>query len=231
MGIGIGQNWRFAIFTGISGYSPIPRLRLRDPEIERLLEVAQTPFLSQDLTLSPTLERSDEECARDFAILLIMLEGGLFIEEIVALRTCAIEQNSRKPAIAFIRYDRRPQRQKLLSNQSIMATKQYLLMRKAPARANVSLFLTCPQQNGRRRPLTSSSLWSRLRRLMMAAEVDRDRITPYALRNSFAKRFIDGGGDLRELGTILGITDFRATENYVSDLQSKMINYEVGEEW
>lgn len=205
MGIAIGQNWRHAIFIGITGFSPSYRFRLMKPQQERLLKVARRSIFSSG-GFSQAVTRSMESCARDYGIIAIMLYGGLFIEEVVSLEANSIiaedDENSR---IFITGLDGEKRCQPLVSKVAAEAVSEYLSITGRKTDKRGRMFLSTLSETNEREPLTVKFLFSLLELLMQEAEVPNYRITPYALRNSFSKEWLDSGRDVGELQRILGI--------------------------
>jgi integrase/recombinase XerD len=63
------------------------------------------------------------------------------------------------------------------------------------------------------KPLTRQAVFKILRRLSLAAGLNRD-ISPHKLRHSFATHLVQGGADLRSVQVMLGHADLRTTEIY-----------------
>ena len=63
------------------------------------------------------------------------------------------------------------------------------------------------------KPLTRQAVFKILRRLALAAGINRD-ISPHKLRHAFATHLVQGGADLRSVQVMLGHADLRTTEIY-----------------
>lgn len=224
MGIGIGQNWRHAIFFGITGLSAFYRFGLLKTQQQRLLKVARHQIFSSAKS-SQAVTRSAEGCARDYAIIAIMLYGGLFIEEVVSLEANSIIAEDDENFSIFITGSNGEKRcQPLISKVAVEAVSEYLTIADRKTDRRGPLFLSTLSESREREPLTAEFLFSLLELLMQEAAIPSYRITPYALRNSFSKEWLDSGRDVRKLQEILGIKDSRSMSVYVAFLDDFFIN-------
>lgn len=221
MGIAFGQNWRYAIFQAIGGFGPYYFFRLSKRDQQELLDVAQRGINEH---CAPRI-RSLERCARDYAIAAIMLYGGLFVEEVVSLRRDAISSDKNNHhRISFVGTDGENYSQPLLSQTAAKAVTSYLLFANRRMDKKGSLFVSISRDP---KALTPSYAFSQLSSLMHCAGIEADRITPYVLRNSFSKEFLDAGGDVEELRRILRIRSHKAMNHYLNQLKNPFIDPEL----
>ncbi|MBN1310778.1 MAG: tyrosine-type recombinase/integrase [Anaerolineae bacterium] len=94
-----------------------------------------------------------------------------------------------------------------MSNVARKALEDYLAMR--PESADGALFLSRDEQSR----MTSRSVQHMVSRAAQIAGSER-RVTPHALRHTFASRYLEAGGTLAELRDILGHTNIATTDRY-----------------
>ena len=72
-----------------------------------------------------------------------------------------------------------------------------------------SLFLTAKAE-----PLTRQAFWALVKRYAALAGIDPARVSPHALRHSFATHLLNHGADLRALQMLLGHSALSTTQIY-----------------
>ncbi|NLI79998.1 MAG: tyrosine recombinase XerC [Candidatus Riflebacteria bacterium] len=170
---------------------PLPRV-LSPSEAERLLGAPDSSLLG----------------TRDRAILEIMYGSGLRVSEVAGLTIGAVDLHERT---LCVRGKGRKDRVVPLSPAAAQAVSGYLDRREheQPAGAALpALFL-----NRFATPLTARSMARLLARRSLQAGLP-DRVSPHALRHSFATHLLDGGADLRAVQEMLGHASLSTTQIY-----------------
>jgi integrase/recombinase XerD len=62
--------------------------------------------------------------------------------------------------------------------------------------------------------MTRQNFFALIRKLALAAGIDRERVSPHVLRHAFATDLLEGGADLRSIQMMLGHADLSTTEIY-----------------
>ncbi|MBC7264948.1 MAG: tyrosine recombinase XerC [Chloroflexi bacterium] len=153
---------------------------------------------------------------RDRAILEVLYGGGLRVSEVVELNVSSIDWGRHELRVWG---KGAKERIALLGEPAIKALKAYLEAGR-PAllegkETTPALFLN---RLGTR--LSARSVMSILRKYGRLAGLEK-RVTPHALRHSFATHLLDGGADLRSVQELLGHEQITTTQIYTHVSQSR----------
>jgi integrase/recombinase XerD len=195
---------RFLVSRQVLPADPVARLRVRraPARLPRALAAGEmTTLLAQP---------AERECRglRDRALLELLYACGLRVSEAVALRG---PQMNLEAGFVTVLGKGGKERVVPLGRPARVALEAYLgrerprLLRDRPS---PYVFLG---PGGR--PLTRQAVWKLVRRRALAAGIDR-RVSPHALRHSFATHLLAGGADLRVVQTLLGHVDIATTQIY-----------------
>jgi integrase/recombinase XerC len=161
-------------------------------------------FLSEDDMVSfiEAPDTSTESGRRDRAILEMLYSAGIRVSELVGLNVDDVDLISN---VIKVRGKGRKERLVPLGNKSVVATHDYLRIRRDQSRA---LWLN---KNGTR--LSDRSVRNIVNKHMLRAALTR-RISPHVLRHSFATHLLDRGADLRSVQELLGHANLSSTQIY-----------------
>ncbi|TKS53268.1 site-specific tyrosine recombinase XerD [Luteimonas yindakuii] len=209
-------------FTGLvarGARSDDPTALLDAPRQGRLLPKALTEGQIEALLAAP--DTGSVEGLRDRAMLELMYACGLRVSELVGLAANGV--NLRQ---GVVRVTGKGSRDRLvpLGEEAQHWLEQYLAQSRAqlaargdaaasPARsappATGLLFLGRGGQ-----PLSRQRFWSMVKGYAAAAGIDPTRVSPHALRHSFATHLLNHGADLRALQMLLGHSSLSTTQIY-----------------
>ncbi len=167
---------------------------LSESEIEALLHA---PNVSKDIGL------------RDRSMLETLYGAGLRVSELVSLPLGAVNR-----AEGWVRLTGKGARERLvpLGEHAVHWLNEYM----ERARPNLSkkglsndLYITA-----RGRQMTRQTFWNNIRKYATAAGISGEKITPHALRHSFATHLLDHGSDLRTIQQLLGHSNLSTTQIY-----------------
>ncbi len=196
--------YRYLVREGILATNPLVNLAI--PRVERRLPA----FLSLD-EVTRLLNAPDPATPaglRDRAILELLYSSGLRISELVSLTTDQVDIPARR---AIVRGKGSKERIVLFGEPAIAALLRYVREARpilAGDRQPRALFLNA-QGDG----LSARWVQHLLRVYAPQAGIQR-RVTPHALRHTFATHMLDGGADLRVVQSLLGHSSLSTTQVY-----------------
>ncbi len=173
-------------------------------------------FLTVDevFTLLETPGEGDAFALRDKAILEILYSTGMRVAELVAL-----DMNTLDFDTAMIKVTGKGHRQRLvpMGRPAIVALEKYLAQRELLIRQAIQsgkqMEIDAVFLNGRGGRLTARSV-ERLVKMYGRRAGITARVTPHALRHSFATHLLEMGADLRSVQELLGHASLSTTQKY-----------------
>jgi integrase/recombinase XerC len=194
-----------------------PAELVQTPKAEKYMPI----FLSVDdmNTLLSMPHPTDARGLRDRAILELFYSAGIRLSELTGLNLDAIDDAQE---LLKIRGKGRKVRIVPVGRQALTALKAYLEKREAllhpeADRPNGPVFLS---SRGRR--LTPRSVQRILDKAVLMSGISR-KISPHALRHSFATHLMDAGADLRSIQELLGHESLSTTQKYTSVSVSRLM--------
>lgn len=154
---------------------------------------------------------------RDYALVQLLVQTGLRVGEVSALRLADIELRERTGNLRVRDGKGRKERQVPLNATARRALRQYLEQR-PNAGAEASLFLS-----GRDTPLPIRSIQAIIGRLADRAHIERVPVSAHTLRHTFALSFLRANpGKLVELASLLGHESLDTTAVYTQPSQDDL---------
>ena len=201
-----------------------PPAKLANPRLAKRLPVfldeEEAMFLVEAPDLGTTLG------ARDRALLETLYSGGLRVSELVAMN---IQDMDLGAGVVRVMGKRARERLAPLGTQAISALRNYLqgprllLLAKAPLSFENAVFL-----NRRGRRLTDRGVRKLIDKYVEQVCLER-KISPHALRHSFATHLLNAGADLRSVQEMLGHVSLASTQIYthVTDIRLQQVYREA----
>ena len=194
---------RSLVVRGVLAADPAARVRIRRPpaRLPRALGAGDVN------TLLAQPAEQERRGLRDRALLELLYACGLRVSEATALRASQLNL-----AAGFVTVLGKGGKERVvpLGRHARTAIEEYLA-RERPlllrGRPSPFVFL-----GPRGRPLTRQAVWKLVQRRALAA-LGR-RVSPHALRHTFATHLLSGGADLRIVQTLLGHADIGTTQIY-----------------
>ncbi len=187
-----------------------PMALVEKPRRERVLIRPLTPEQATALLAQPNTHRVDG--LRDRAMMMLMLDSGLRVSEVIAVETERIDWLSR--TLVVLGKGRR-ERSVPFSDKTSQVLKEYAAARAQRVIQAPNFFL------GRTgKPLERHKIRKLVAKYGAKAGIRGVRVSPHSLRHTFAILYIRGGGDAFSLQLILGHADPSTTKIYINLAQS-----------
>jgi site-specific recombinase XerD len=195
--------WSWLVEEDIIDTNPFSRLRIPKPPRKIIITFLQSHLQS----LLSVINRSAEGY-RDMVIILILLDTGLRVNELIKLKTDNVWLEE-----SVIKVLGKGNKERLIpiGRQIQRLLWRYITQyRPEPARPNLdNLFLT---HDGR--PLTKNRIDSLMKHYGEKTGLIGVRCSPHTLRHTFAVSYLRNGGDVFSLQRILGHSSLEMTRRY-----------------
>ncbi len=152
---------------------------------------------------------------RDYTILTLLLECGIRVRGLTDIRIDDINLND---GYVKIRGKNGSERHVPVQNRMKQQLRKYLKLRGEVG--NDYLFITIEEN-----PLTKRQVQQRIRDYGKKAGIKNVRVSPHTVRHTFAKFYVQNGGDPFSLRQILGHNSFEMVNRYVN-----MFSNEIGKQ-
>jgi integrase/recombinase XerD len=195
--------FKFCLREGIAQSNPTREVRSarRGRPIPKQLSPADID------SLISSIDGDDPLSLRDRAMYELVYATGLRVSELVEITTTRV--NLREGYLTVVGKGSK-ERAVPIGRRAQMAIRRYLADGRPlldPDGKSPRLFV-----RGRGKPLSRQGFWKRLGERALAAGIRR--VSPHALRHSFATHLLDGGADLRAVQMMLGHADLSTTQIY-----------------
>ena len=199
----------------------LPRA-LPEDTVTALLETARavaaaTPASTERRRAAGELQRERLAHARNVAIVSVLLQSGMRVGELVALKRGDLDHRARS---AIVKGKGKKERVVWFGDNAWSALQAYLKMRTDGATKRALAELPLFARHDRRTgdcvlPLTTQRVEQIFAMLVEAADLDLPfRPTPHSMRHTFATRVLDACGDLAAVQDLLGHASPATTRRY-----------------
>ena len=157
---------------------------------------------------------------RNTAIIVLLLNTGIRISELLALNLNNIQEEDEEYYITVLGKGKR-ERRLLLNEMTINSLKRYLSVRPDNNPEEEALFL-----NKNRKRLTRQAVGQLINRYVKEAKLPPKaaNISPHKLRHSLATLLLNNGENIRVVQDILGHTNINSTQKYTHIVDSEKDN-------
>lgn len=148
--------------------------------------------------------------ARNYAILLLMLDTAIRLSEVTAMDLNDIDWTN---STIKIHGKGRKERYVQFSTDTALALKKYLLYHPRE--------LDCVWLSEEGKALKPNAIKLLFQRLKERAGITDVRCSPHTMRHSSACMFLDNGGSIQDLQQLLGHSSLKSTEIYIETVRQK----------
>jgi len=208
--------YRYLIREGVVGVNPAALVQL--PRCEKYIPVV----LSADEIMAILRTKFNEDAAgsRDRAIIELFYSAGIRLSELTGLN---MEDIRLQEGLVKVRGKGRKERVVPVGRPALKAVEAYLQkrqkLRKNAATGNGEDALFLSARGKRMNPRGVARV---VERLVRESGIAR-KISPHALRHTFATHLLDAGADLRSIQEMLGHSSLSTTQKYTSVSVSRLM--------
>ncbi len=156
---------------------------------------------------------------RDASMVIFLLNTGLRLNEVINLQMEDLRLSERKGQI-FVRQGKgSKQRTVPLNSHAYKAIEEWQKIRPDHTK---NTFVFIPLETESARALSSRAIQRAVRRLGKLA--DLPRLSPHALRHTFAKNLVNSGVSIEKIAALLGHSNLNTTRIYITPSQQDLEN-------
>jgi len=209
----------FLTWAGSMGAHRLPgeviRTALRTPtgSVQRPYSALSEPEIGALLAAAPTV--------RDSALLAVLLGGGLRVSEAVALDVAAVREDGAGGTVLYVRQGKgRKDRTVPVRGEVAAIVRRYLADGGRLLGSAGPLFRSHDRGAARRQRsrLSSRAVGAVVARCAAGAGIQAKKVSPHALRHTYALRCLRHGGNVMAVSKLLGHASIVTTQRYVDHL-------------
>lgn len=156
-----------------------------------------------------TIDRSDDQGKRDYAVFLTIYASGLRVSEVTTLLIQHVKDHT-----LLVKGKGSKERVVPIADVAVIAIDDYLKTRDDSKK---ELFL-----DDKGEPLTRFFIFRKIKFYLKKADLSKD-ISPHTLRHAFATHLLDGKADLRLIQELLGHSSIKTTDRYTHVAKEKLL--------
>ncbi|GHO44450.1 hypothetical protein KSX_26130 [Ktedonospora formicarum] len=154
---------------------------------------------------------------RDYVIILLLLDTGIRVGELCGLTLDTVFLSIADQVFVKVLGKGRHQREVGLISEVAQQLWKYVNVHRHPRDQDVkAVFLS---RNGE--PLTINGIQQLVQEAGKRANIKGARVSPHTFRHTFARMFLENGGDVYKLSVLLGHSSVVVIENYLKDFESR----------
>ena len=178
-------------------------------------------FLSRDdvRNMIQTAESNNDFCFQRTAVMLkLMYACGLRVSELVSLPLNCINKEKKQ---IFVKGKGAKERIIPIAEEAINCVLQWIELRNFLDKGKAKPFLF-PSHTSISGHITRDAFFKNIKKVALLTGLDETKISPHALRHSFATHLLDRDADLRSVQSMLGHEDISTTEIYTHVLTNSI---------
>lgn len=201
--------WSWIVTEGVIDRSPF--VGMPPPKVPKKKITPFTQEQIQKLLLAATNTRSPR---RDVAILLMLLDTGMRVGELVSLTIADVDLTHRKATVKGKGGKIRDVYWSPITGRALIAYLRERTIETSPHETDPLWIAACGRNSGA--ALTQWGVRQIMERLEEATGITGVRCSPHTMRHTFALEFLGEGGDVFSLMRILGHEDLATTKRYIN---------------
>lgn len=190
-----------------------PAVRLEFPKVEKKIRSAFADEQLQEMIDS--FDLSTEQGFRDYIILLLLTDTGLRRAEVASLRVEDVQADY----IRVLGKGRKERRVGISPELSTLLWK-YVNKYRHPLNPDEPMLFLSTGRGNVGRPFGRGGMGGLMARLKKKMGIDDVRLSAHTFRHTFAKMYLEEGGDVFSLSRELGHSDIKTTQRYLEDFSS-----------
>jgi integrase/recombinase XerD len=193
-----------------------PAMNLDNPKVSRY--VIKTFTEEQIKAMVEVCDLGTMVGFRDYTIMMLLLDTGIRASELCGLTMDRVYLSVMDHAFVKVMGKGRKEREVGISTEVAECLWKYIhVHRKPKERGEQRLFI-----NLFGAPLTLAGVEQMLQEVAKRATITGVRVSPHTFRHTFARMFLENGGDVYKLSLLLGHSSVAVTENYLKDFESRV---------
>ena len=192
-----------------------PATNLDNPKVGRY--VIKTFTEEQIKSMLDACDTSTMVGFRDYTIILLLLDTGIRVSELCGLTLDRVYLSVMNQAFIKVMGKGRKEREVGISMSVAESLWKYIHMHRHPKNeTDQTLFINLFGV-----PLTINGIEQLLKEVAKRAGITGVRVSPHTFRHTFARMYLENGGDVYKLSLLLGHSSVVVTENYLKDFESR----------
>jgi site-specific recombinase XerD len=192
-----------------------PSLNLDNPKVARY--VIKTFSQEQVKLMLDACDTNTMTGFRDHTIIFLLLDTGVRVSELCGLTLDHVYLSVMEHAFIKVFGKGRKEREVGISPEVAQDLWKYIYMHRHPKDEQEQLLFI----NLFGQPLTVAGIEQMLQGIEKRAKITGVRVSPHTFRHTFARMFLENGGDVYKLSLLLGHSSVLVTENYLKDFESR----------